>query len=211
LLKCSGCHRDFRTKNSVRAHWAFCSRKNSNVLTLGDVPWQEATTGMKRKMLLEAANFSCTSCGFNKTRACGRSILEIDHIDGNPNNNTRENLRVLCPNCHALTPNFRNWGRKGKNKTSSRIRASNAGYTDAQLVKDEERKTRTDAYNERFVDLVRQAAEQSVIQFDVWGWGIKLNSYLNKEMKTSFTSQMTTKRLQRLMPDFYDSHCYKRI
>ena len=38
--------------------------------------------------------------------------LELDHIDGNHQDNALQNLRLLCPNCHALTPNFR-----GKNKS----------------------------------------------------------------------------------------------
>jgi hypothetical protein len=37
--------------------------------------------------------------------------LEIHHIDGNNTNNCIENLQILCPNCHALTDNYR-----GKNK-----------------------------------------------------------------------------------------------
>jgi len=37
--------------------------------------------------------------------------LELDHIDGNHQNNALDNLRLLCPNCHSLTPTFR-----GKNK-----------------------------------------------------------------------------------------------
>lgn len=28
--------------------------------------------------------------------------LELDHIDGNHYNNEFENLRILCPNCHAI-------------------------------------------------------------------------------------------------------------
>lgn len=32
--------------------------------------------------------------------------LDVDHIDGDLHNNTLENLRFLCPNCHRLTPNF---------------------------------------------------------------------------------------------------------
>lgn len=39
--------------------------------------------------------------------------LELDHIDGNHVNNNLSNLRLLCPNCHALTPNYR-----GKNISS---------------------------------------------------------------------------------------------
>jgi 5-methylcytosine-specific restriction endonuclease McrA len=39
-----------------------------------------------------------------------RIPLELDHIDGNPENNAIDNLRLICPNCHAQTPNY-----KGKN------------------------------------------------------------------------------------------------
>lgn len=38
--------------------------------------------------------------------------LELHHIDGNRNNNTLDNLKLLCPNCHSLTENYR--GRKNK-------------------------------------------------------------------------------------------------
>jgi hypothetical protein len=29
--------------------------------------------------------------------------IELDHIDGNCANNAKENLRLICPNCHAQT------------------------------------------------------------------------------------------------------------
>ena len=32
--------------------------------------------------------------------------LHLDHIDGDNTNNTLENLRVLCPNCHAQTSTY---------------------------------------------------------------------------------------------------------
>lgn len=33
--------------------------------------------------------------------------LELHHIDGNRYNNSLQNLQLLCPNCHALTDNYR--------------------------------------------------------------------------------------------------------
>lgn len=33
--------------------------------------------------------------------------LELHHVDGNRFNNAIQNLLLLCPNCHALTNNYR--------------------------------------------------------------------------------------------------------
>lgn len=46
------------------------------------------------------------SCGLEKWQ--GKNIpLEVDHIDGNHENNKLTNLKLLCCNCHALTPTYR--------------------------------------------------------------------------------------------------------
>jgi len=34
--------------------------------------------------------------------------LELHHINGNNKDNRIENIQLLCPNCHALTDNYRN-------------------------------------------------------------------------------------------------------
>lgn len=91
------------------------------------IDFEDLSFTAKRKRLFKESNYSCSMCGFSKRRECGGMILEIDHIDGDHTNNTRENLRVLCPNCHALTPNFRNWGRS-KEKTSKRLRKGNKDF-----------------------------------------------------------------------------------
>ena len=54
----------------------------------------------------------CEQCGWAKRTENGYLPLELDHINSNRYDNRLENLRVLCPNCHSLTPNHR--GRKRK-------------------------------------------------------------------------------------------------
>lgn len=66
-----------------------------------------------RKRLLKEGYFDhkCYNC--NLTEWMGSPItLELEHIDGNHSNNSIDNLTLLCPNCHALTPTWR--GRKLK-------------------------------------------------------------------------------------------------
>jgi 5-methylcytosine-specific restriction endonuclease McrA len=43
--------------------------------------------------------------------------IELDHIDGDHDNNELSNLRILCPNCHSLTPTYR-----GKNIKSTYVK-----------------------------------------------------------------------------------------
>jgi 5-methylcytosine-specific restriction endonuclease McrA len=60
-----------------------------------------------RKYLFEEAKYKCTECGWcKKNPSTGKVPLTIDHIDGNSSNHKRENLKVLCPNCHSLTPTY---------------------------------------------------------------------------------------------------------
>ncbi len=53
----------------------------------------------------------CELCGWNRLSEDGRIPLELDHINGDHNDNRLENLRILCPNCHSLQSTHR-----GRNK-----------------------------------------------------------------------------------------------
>lgn len=70
--------------------------------------------GQMIRPLVALRGHRCESCGLSEWM--GNPIpLEVHHIDGDKLNNVLENLQLLCPNCHTLTPNW--GGKNNKNKT----------------------------------------------------------------------------------------------
>ncbi|MEV7677416.1 HNH endonuclease [Streptomyces sp. NPDC088341] len=65
---------------------------------------------LRRELLRRGVPESCALCG-NGPEWNGRPLrLEADHLNGDWWDNRPENLRLLCPNCHAVTDTYR--GRK---------------------------------------------------------------------------------------------------
>jgi hypothetical protein len=65
----------------------------------------------------------CCLCGWSKVNPkTTQAPLVADHIDGNWRNNVESNLRLLCPNCDALTPTYAglNRGNGRKNRVLSK-------------------------------------------------------------------------------------------
>ena len=59
------------------------------------------------RWLRERKGEQCWKCGWKKRNPkTGKIPLQADHKNGNPENHRPDNLRLLCPNCHSLTPSF---------------------------------------------------------------------------------------------------------
>lgn len=58
-------------------------------------------------ILFQERPYQCEQCGISSW--LGKDIqLQVHHIDGDKTNNTRQNLQILCPNCHSQTENWCN-------------------------------------------------------------------------------------------------------
>jgi Zn finger protein HypA/HybF involved in hydrogenase expression len=82
----------------------------------------------RKRIIVEERGWKCAVCGLSEWM--GKPIpLDLDHVDGNADNNTLENLRLICPNCHAQTETY-----KGANagKGSSRQKMRRQRYADGK-------------------------------------------------------------------------------
>lgn len=80
-----------------------------------------ATCGHIKKYLINIRGDKCERCGWCEVNPTTNKVpIELEHIDGVWNNNNIENLILLCPNCHSLTPTYRslNYGAGRKARKS---------------------------------------------------------------------------------------------
>jgi Zn finger protein HypA/HybF involved in hydrogenase expression len=60
-----------------------------------------------RNYLILKYGEKCMDCGWCEINPITNKVpIQLEHIDGNSENNSLDNLKILCPNCHSLTPTF---------------------------------------------------------------------------------------------------------
>jgi 5-methylcytosine-specific restriction endonuclease McrA len=84
--------------------------QKENVILLSEIfegKYNYQSHKLKKRLLKEDVKIhQCESCNLDKW--LNKPIpLELHHKDGNRYNNQLDNLMLLCPNCHALTENYR--------------------------------------------------------------------------------------------------------
>ena len=78
----------------------------------GEYPPRSNSRFLRRAVVRYLGFESCSRCGWQERNPItGHVPVELEHIDGNWENNHPDNLTLLCPNCHSLTPTFRGLNR----------------------------------------------------------------------------------------------------
>ena len=81
------------------------------------------SNGVVKRWLTETYGYKCMCCGITEWNN-KKIVLELEHKDGNSENNDLVNLELLCPNCHSQTPTYKAKN-KGKGRHSRRERYKN--------------------------------------------------------------------------------------
>lgn len=92
---CRACGKKFNSGPELGGHQTFHKRSFDQI---------KSRSVLKSHLILERGH-RCEIC--QNEEWMGQKIpITIDHVDGNSDNNSKVNLRLLCPNCHAQTPTF---------------------------------------------------------------------------------------------------------
>lgn len=86
--------------------------------------------GANKQVLILERGHKCESCELTEWLG-NQIILELEHCDGNNQNNVKENLKLLCPNCHSLTKTWR-----GRNINSGKIKVTDEELIEALSISD---------------------------------------------------------------------------
>ena len=102
--------------------YAIQKTRDIKAYTSNDVPMQ--SDKLKIRLIKEGyLKPMCYNCGREEWED-EEIPLQLNHKDGEKNNNSLRNLELLCPNCHAMTEH---WKVKDEFKESS---PANAGKED---------------------------------------------------------------------------------
>lgn len=111
---------EYRKKQSIGTALRYKNKEANRLKFLTDTPFETLGWDSKRAKILLDQDNKCGKCNLSEWLKHPLT-LDVDHIDGNHQNNLRENLIALCPNCHSITPTWRGKNKKSCNRVSDEV------------------------------------------------------------------------------------------
>lgn len=107
---CEFCGTTITSKEKRKYCSAACSGRHKRQQKFDKIEAGDSTlcTANYRNYLIATQGPVCSQCGWSEVNpTSGKVPIVMDHFDGNSENNSLDNLRLLCPNCDSLTPTYK--------------------------------------------------------------------------------------------------------
>lgn len=133
VFNCKYCNKENKWKHQTTNQ--FCNNTCSSLYQWENVTKPRIERGecthnsgvALKRYLVEKRGEVCSECNQTPEWNGKPLTLQLDHIDGDSDNNFPENLRLLCPNCHSQSDNF---GSKGKGSRYKKVTKRNTYLQD---------------------------------------------------------------------------------
>lgn len=128
VYNCLQCNKEFEHSNSTQNKFCSVSCKGQYSWEKVSIPRiKEGLGGNLKRYLKEKVGDFCSICKSPPIWQGKELVLQLDHIDGDSDNNHPSNVRLLCPNCHTQTDFF---GSKGHGSRYKKITKRNTYLRD---------------------------------------------------------------------------------
>lgn len=136
---CKYCNAEFKYSPS-QSTGTYCSNKCQGLYKIYNYTFPRIERGevnhtnTLRKYLKEIKGHVCVGCGLSDTYNGKPITLQVDHVDGNSDNNFPDNLRLLCPNCHSQTPTWVSRNKKSTKRNTYLQKYKSGRYRNGRLA-----------------------------------------------------------------------------
>jgi hypothetical protein len=138
LFYCQHCGNEFKFRNHANTH-TYCNSKCAAQYRSacvdakakeqwlnGELKDNSGTRARIRKWLAERDGNNCAVCGCDPQHNNKPLTFWVDHVDGNAENGSPSNFRLICPNCETQSDTFAG---RNKGKGYGRVRSTGSYFS----------------------------------------------------------------------------------